>query len=202
VEVSLDISFDVMITQVAPVDGLVQRMGRVNRRRERQSGLADVHVLGVPTQCLPYKKELLQTTLNALPDNGCPLEATCLQSIIDQVYPVFNPTAIEANLAWSADGTYTKRALCNGSTNLMQLLEIDTVSAILMQDFGEYQEANNFMARRMLEIPVPPSVRFRNLPRRIVGTDEIYLVDQSPDDYEHYGLRLNNTIDTQDSNII
>jgi len=32
VEVSLDISYDVLLTEVAPVDALVQRMGRVNRR--------------------------------------------------------------------------------------------------------------------------------------------------------------------------
>ena len=32
VEVSLDISYDAMITEIAPVDALVQRMGRVNRQ--------------------------------------------------------------------------------------------------------------------------------------------------------------------------
>ena len=32
VEVSLDISYDVLITELAPVDALVQRMGRVNRQ--------------------------------------------------------------------------------------------------------------------------------------------------------------------------
>lgn len=34
VEVSLDISYDVLVTEIAPVDALVQRMGRVNRRGE------------------------------------------------------------------------------------------------------------------------------------------------------------------------
>src|SRR5699024_5823870 len=33
VEVSLDISFDRMITQAAPLDSLIQRFGRVNRER-------------------------------------------------------------------------------------------------------------------------------------------------------------------------
>jgi CRISPR-associated endonuclease/helicase Cas3 len=202
VEVSLDISFDVIITQVAPIDGLVQRMGRVNRRRERQNGLADVHVLGEPRQCLPYKREVLQDTLAALPDNGSPLEAPSLQSIIDEVYPTFEPTRIEANLAWGADGSFTKKALCNGSIGLMELLKIDSVSALLISDMGPYLDANDFMTRRMLEIPVPPSTRFRGLPRLSGASDEIYLVDQSPEDYECYGLRLNNTIDTQDTNLL
>ncbi|MCS6966787.1 MAG: CRISPR-associated helicase Cas3', partial [Candidatus Kapabacteria bacterium] len=35
VEVSLDISYDVLITEIAPVDALVQRMGRVNRRGDK-----------------------------------------------------------------------------------------------------------------------------------------------------------------------
>lgn len=37
VEVSLDISYDVLVTELAPVDALVQRMGRVNRRGESSS---------------------------------------------------------------------------------------------------------------------------------------------------------------------
>lgn len=34
VEVSLDISYDVLFTEIAPLDAIVQRMGRVNRRGE------------------------------------------------------------------------------------------------------------------------------------------------------------------------
>jgi hypothetical protein len=177
-------------------------MGRVNRRREKQHGLADVHVLGVPTKCLPYNREILQSTMTTLPDNGTPLEAYSLQSMIDKVYPIFNPMAIEANLAWNSNGIFTKRALCNGSNTLMELLAVDTVSAILNHDYGAYLEAIDFMERRMLEIPVPSSAKFRNLPNRIIGTDKIYIVDQALIDYEKYGLRLNNNIDTQDSNII
>lgn len=202
VEVSLDISFDIIITQVSPIDSLVQRLGRVNRRRERQDGLADVHILGVSKQCLPYKRDILEATLAALPERGRALEAPELQKMIDQVYPEFNPTRIEANLAWNAEGVFMKKALCNGSVNLMELLEIDTVAALLQSDIGPYLDAEDFMARRMLEIPVPGSTRFRGLPTLEGVNDKIYLVDQSPEDYEHYGLRLNNTIDTQDTNIL
>jgi len=42
VEVSLDISYDVLFTELAPLDALVQRLGRVNRRGERP--LAEVAI--------------------------------------------------------------------------------------------------------------------------------------------------------------
>jgi CRISPR-associated endonuclease/helicase Cas3 len=43
VEVSLDLDFDTLFTEAAPLESLVQRFGRVNRARRRTS--CDVHVL-------------------------------------------------------------------------------------------------------------------------------------------------------------
>ncbi len=42
VEVSLDISFDVLYTEIAPIDALVQRLGRVNRKGEKS--ISDVFI--------------------------------------------------------------------------------------------------------------------------------------------------------------
>lgn len=68
VEVSLDISYDVLITEIAPVDALVQRMGRVNRRGEkppvpvwvyRQWSEGARHVYG--RELLKWSDEILST---------------------------------------------------------------------------------------------------------------------------------------------
>lgn len=37
VEISLDINFQILFTELAPVDSLVQRMGRINRRKDSQN---------------------------------------------------------------------------------------------------------------------------------------------------------------------
>ena len=43
VEVSLDIDFDVMFTECAPPDAIVQRAGRVNRRREKSDSCISIY---------------------------------------------------------------------------------------------------------------------------------------------------------------
>jgi len=206
VEVSLDISFDVIITQAAPIDSLVQRLGRVNRRYQPEYTLADVHVITpVAGKILPYKDQIVLESFAALPEDGAPLESTQLQAMIDRVYPNHTPTRIEANLVWGQSGEFTLGACVNNPPTLMELLEIDTVPAILARDEEEYKQAGkDWMARRMLEIPVPlKSIVCRKL-RRLHGVgDEPFIVDQRPDDYERYGLRLTTlTIDQADTTIL
>ncbi len=70
IEVSLDISFDTIFTEVAPVDDLLQRFGRVNRTYEHGEPV-DVHV----ATCFDedkvrwvYDIERLRATLEAAPN--------------------------------------------------------------------------------------------------------------------------------------
>src|SRR5690625_5103359 len=60
VEVSLDISSDLMITECAPFDALIQRFGRINRVRTAESlgKLKPVYVIAPEGKGLPYKKDV------------------------------------------------------------------------------------------------------------------------------------------------
>ncbi len=88
VEVSLDISFDTIFTEVAPVDDLLQRFGRVNRYGEHAEGV-EVHVacrFDRDRLIRVYDEERLIRTLKVAPKDGTPLKVETAAEWVRQVY--------------------------------------------------------------------------------------------------------------------
>lgn len=91
IEISLDIDYDIIYSEPAPIDALIQRFGRVNRKREKgicecivfkQHNEADEHI---------YNPEILKKTVAVLSkiekrEMGI-IDEAALQSFIDEVYP-------------------------------------------------------------------------------------------------------------------
>ncbi|MBE2272372.1 MAG: CRISPR-associated helicase Cas3', partial [Anaerolinea sp.] len=70
VEVSLNVDFDTLYTDPAPLEALLQRFGRVNRGRGRDANLRPVHVCRAPvgeTESKPYDHRLVARALEVLP---------------------------------------------------------------------------------------------------------------------------------------
>lgn len=100
IEVSLDIDYDIIFTEPAPLDALIQRFGRVNRKRSKE-----------PCSCIVFKErnksdkyvykdeEVITKTLNVLEDiaskNNGVIQEIELQDYIDIVYPKYNKDAQE-----------------------------------------------------------------------------------------------------------
>jgi CRISPR-associated endonuclease/helicase Cas3 len=157
VEVSIDISFDLMITETAPLDSLIQRFGRVNRRRNKNTiGIYKPVYVIKPTddknEALPYNVKVLNMSYEILP-NGEVLKETELQDKIDYVFPKIDILNIDTHLIFKEGGewnidklTHRKRAI------LLDLLEIDSVSCILESDEENYINAK-LEERMMMEIP-------------------------------------------------
>lgn len=157
IEVSLDISFDTLVTDCAPLDSLVQRFGRVNRHRKpaAERVLCPVAVVAPPSSerdAKPYELAALQRTWEVLPDNAL-LEETSLQQLIDLVYPTVDVKEIDVHLVETEAG-FTLPELWNRPKSLLlEALEIDSASVIRDSDLEAYRKAHG-KDRQELEIPV------------------------------------------------
>ena len=87
VEVSLDIDLDTIYTEPAPLEALVQRFGRINRRR-KQKDLAPVHVFRQPDDGQKiYDPELVQRTLSILErEHERPVDEGAIGAWLDEIY--------------------------------------------------------------------------------------------------------------------
>lgn len=158
VEVSLDISFDLMVTETAPIDALIQRFGRVNRKRSDKTigKTKPVYVIAPPeskTEALPYNLEILNRSWETLP-NGEILKEKELQEKIDYVFPEINFLNIETHSVFKEDGRIKIDKLTHHSKSILfELLDIDSVSCICESDVNAY--VNSYYEKRLeMEIPV------------------------------------------------
>ena len=158
VEVSLDISFDEMITEAAPIDALIQRFGRINRYRTlgNEGQLKDIYVIVPPEDeksAKPYNLEIIKKSFEILPDGGDLFEKD-LQEKIDEVFTEIDFLNIEEHAVFKSDGKITIDNLTHRSKSILfELLDIDSVSCICETDESEYEIAD-YEKRLEMEIPV------------------------------------------------
>jgi CRISPR-associated endonuclease/helicase Cas3 len=185
VEVSLDISFDLMITECAPVDALIQRFGRINRKRSKKTigKYKPIYVLAPPTEktdALPYGLEVLQRTFEALPDGDLMKERET-QSMIDSVYPSIEFVNIDLNTVYKDGKWMIKELWHNSKSALLETLDIDSVACI---DEGEREvyESATYEEKAKMEIPVSyRSVAYRELDKSGYGSKPFIIPSRAYD---------------------
>lgn len=191
VEVSLDINFDRMITEAAPLDALIQRFGRINRKRlpEKERSIKPVHVIKPGKRTLPYDKETVCKSFDLLPD-GEKLKTVETQQMIDEVYPEIVVPKISGWCRWEDDQLKLEKLRHISEPMLLKLLEIDSATCILQQDQKAYEQAE-WEERQWLEIPVNQKSLYRienHLWKAEGGSEPYVMPDQ--DLYEQVGLEL------------
>lgn len=94
IEVSLDIDYDLIYSEPAPIDALIQRFGRVNRKREKGISPVFVYKEANENDKFIYNPKLISLTIevfqNILSSGKGIVEENKLQSYIDYVYPDWN----------------------------------------------------------------------------------------------------------------
>ena len=190
VEVSIDISFDLMITECAPLDALIQRFGRVNRKRDKTTigKTKPIYVIKPPDTvkaARPYHPDILQASFNALPHEDI-LHERDLQQKIDTVFTDIDFLQIEEHAVYKESGKWSIAPLCNGVAWLMEILEIDSVLCIVESDIGDYTRLP-FNKRMGLEIPARYH-SVKTLPRLEIGNCPFVLPDHSYD--KNLGLSI------------
>ncbi len=84
IEAGLDVSLDLMLTEIAPIDALIQRIGRVARRRN-ESG--EAYVFDVGEDYPPYPEDSLKKTKDVVEDVGRSVKnMEIIQEKINYVY--------------------------------------------------------------------------------------------------------------------
>jgi len=157
VEVSLDISFDLMITDAAPLDALIQRFGRINRKRTDKTigHYKPIYVLPPPEDekaAKPYDLEIINRSYEQLPNSEVFHERDA-QEKIDKVFTTFEHPNIEQNARFK-DGQFQIKELTHVSKSvLLESLGIDSVSCITESDKENYMRSNRDN-RIQYEIPM------------------------------------------------
>lgn len=158
VEVSLDISFDLMITECAPLDSMTQRFGRINRKRTTETigNYKPVYMIAPPLdkiEALPYDVDVLSKSFEILPNGGV-LHERSIQEKIDKVFDRINFLKIEEVSAYGENGEWNIPLLTHHSNSLlMELLEIDSVVCITEDDIEAYENSKHD-DRMQFEIPM------------------------------------------------
>lgn len=166
VEVSLDIDLDTIYTEPAPLEALVQRFGRINRRR-LQAGLAPVHVFRQPVDGqMIYDERLVQATLQILErEAGRPIDEGAIGLWLDEIY------AGEIAERWQRDFDHTAsefEATCIRTLRAFQadrsLEELfyrafDSIEVLPDQLYDEYARLKEEEPIRANELLVPISWR-------------------------------------------
>ena len=180
------------MTEAAPLDALVQRFGRINRRRTTETigKLKPVHVLEPAPSCLPYDRAIVEASFAQLPDHGQVLPEQELQTRIDTVYPTLEVSSISTHVIWDGDRC-TLRELCNNARSvLVDVLDIESTACILEADRQTYLDAK-WETRTMLEIPVSwRSMYAHKTKYERLAVGNMPFVVPGNEDYEELGLQF------------
>lgn len=215
IEVSLDVSFDIMFTELAPADCLLQRFGRVNRHGVVDPDrLGECYVYGAEDKGSHkiYDPEILSRTKENLPTESMDFVIAC--EWIEKVYPhglsdKERDKMNDAQSLFESHVSQLKPMIDPPATPNLEESLFDTVQVIPLELENEWENFKNnrdhLMARRLVVNVHQKSWRGASAKYKEQFCADGYRVDSITDKYQthiiarfHYdeptGLRLDKPI--------
>lgn len=189
VEVSLNLDFDTVFSEPAPLEALVQRFGRVNRNRRLT--LAPVHVFCEPRDGQRvYEPALVARAIGVLGEaDGQPVDEAEVQRWLDRIYSGevlswwearYGPAAVEFRQAFLA----ALRPFCSDPAAEERFEKLfdgtEVLPSSLLDEYQRMRESDDPLAASQLLVPLR-WVRYRELERagrvRLTGRELPPIVD-------------------------
>ncbi|MBU3174301.1 CRISPR-associated helicase Cas3' [Clostridium estertheticum] len=156
IEVSLDISYDIIYTEIAPWDALLQRFGRVNRKGEK--GVSEVHIFKNSNEKI-YNLDIIIKTKYVIDeiiekDNGI-IKEEKVNYYLDKVYSDINRADYEIRKNQINQIIENLRVgVYNQDSDMIEKSSLQVLPSILSNEYNIFIENKDYMSANSLFVNI------------------------------------------------
>jgi len=163
IEVSLDIDYDLIVTEPAPLDALLQRFGRVYREKERllqESDEANCYVTTTVEDVhkIIYDKSLIENTLIVLGKNqNIVINEDIVQDLLDEIYEPFtlNENSLREDFRTLLDNLYPFNVYEESEEKFFEQFDgVEVLPIELFDEFSKYIKNQQYIEAEKLFVSI------------------------------------------------